>query len=172
MAVYLLDTSVIIDVLNNKRGRPALLLELARAGHTLACCPINITEVYAGLRPKEEAATEQLLSSLRHFPIQPEAARMAGEFKRDHGDATRPGNAGGWPYSAPAYSNRLRTPAPREPRSPGVRRKGTTRHCPPRQVSRRGNSRAFQHPPERQPVTFSVDRGVGGKSVDGHGGTP
>jgi predicted nucleic acid-binding protein len=84
MAVYLLDTSVIIDVLNNKRGRPALLLELARAGHTLACCPINITEVYAGLRPKEEAATEQLLSSLRHFPIEPEAARMAGEFKRDH----------------------------------------------------------------------------------------
>jgi predicted nucleic acid-binding protein len=61
MAVYLLDTSVIIDVLNNKRGPPALLLELARSGHTLACCPVNITEVYAshsctlaGFRPRRD----------------------------------------------------------------------------------------------------------------------
>ena len=85
MAVYLLDTSVVIDVLNNKRGRPALLLELVRAGHTLACCPINITEIYAGLRPKEEAATEGFLASLKHFPISPRAARLAGELKRDYG---------------------------------------------------------------------------------------
>lgn len=84
MAVYLLDTSVIIDVLNNKRGRPALLLELVRAGHALACCPINITEVYAGMRPKEEAATEEFLASLKHFPISPQAARLAGEFKRNY----------------------------------------------------------------------------------------
>lgn len=84
MAVFLLDTSVIIDVLNNKRGRPALLLELVTAGHTLACCPINITEIYAGLRPREEAATEGLLSSLRHFPIPPQAARLAGELKREY----------------------------------------------------------------------------------------
>jgi predicted nucleic acid-binding protein len=84
MAVYLLDTSVIIDVLNNKRGRPALLLELVRAGHALACCPINITEVYAGLRPKEEAATEAFLSSLRYFPISPQTARLAGDFKRNY----------------------------------------------------------------------------------------
>jgi predicted nucleic acid-binding protein len=84
MAVYLLDTCVIIDVLNNKRGRTALLLDLVRAGHTLACCPINIAEVYAGLRHKEEAATEELLSSLRHFPIPPEAARLAGGFKREY----------------------------------------------------------------------------------------
>ena len=77
MAVYLLDTTVIIDVLNNKRGRSALLLELAEAGHTLACCPINITEVYAGLRPKEERAADELLSSLQYFPIAPQAARRS-----------------------------------------------------------------------------------------------
>jgi hypothetical protein len=52
MAVYLLDTTVIV-VLNDKRGRSALILELAETGHTLACCPINITEVYAWLRPKD-----------------------------------------------------------------------------------------------------------------------
>ena len=84
MAVYLLDTSVIIDVLNDKRGRSALLLELAEAGHTLACCPINITEVYAGLRPKEERAAENLLSSLQYFPIPLQAARLAGELRRGY----------------------------------------------------------------------------------------
>ena len=84
MATFLLDTCVIIDALNNKRGRPALLLDLVRSGHVLACCPINITEVYAGMRPKEEAATEVLLASFQHVPITQPAARLAGEFKRDY----------------------------------------------------------------------------------------
>jgi len=83
MATFLLDTCVIIDALNNRRGRPAFLLELAKSGHILACCPINIAEVYAGVRPKEQAATEELLASLQHFPIAPSAARLAGELKRD-----------------------------------------------------------------------------------------
>ena len=82
MATFLLDTSVIIDTLNNRRGRPAFLLDRVKAGHVLACCPINITEVYAGMRPKEEAATEELFASLQHFPIAPPAARLAGELKR------------------------------------------------------------------------------------------
>src|ERR1039457_6779974 len=46
--------------------------------------PINITEVYAGMRPKEEAATEELFASLQRFPIAPPAARLAGELKRDY----------------------------------------------------------------------------------------
>lgn len=67
-----------LRALNNRRGRPAFLLDLVKAGHVLACCPINITEVYAGMRPKEETA------SLQHFPIAPPAARLAGELKRDY----------------------------------------------------------------------------------------
>ena len=43
MATFLLDTCVIIDALNNKRNRRALLLALVKSGHVLACCPINIT---------------------------------------------------------------------------------------------------------------------------------
>jgi len=84
MATSLLDTSVIIDALNNRRGRPAFLLELVKAGHVLACFPINITEVYARMRPKEQVATQELLASLQHFPIAPPAARLAGELKRDY----------------------------------------------------------------------------------------
>jgi predicted nucleic acid-binding protein len=83
MATFLLDTSVIIDVLNNKQGRKELLLQLLNEGHLLACCPINITEVYAGMKPKEETATEGFLRSLDLYPIDWPVAKLAGELKRD-----------------------------------------------------------------------------------------
>ena len=84
MATYLLDTSVIIDALNNKRGRRELLLGLVKQGHLLACCPINVTEVYAGMRPKEEEVTEEFLRSLESYHLTWPVARMAGLLKRDY----------------------------------------------------------------------------------------
>ena len=42
MAAFLLDTSVIIDALNNKRNRPAMLLELLEAGHILGKIVLRI----------------------------------------------------------------------------------------------------------------------------------
>jgi predicted nucleic acid-binding protein len=84
MATYLLDTSVIIDALNGKRKRAQLFKELLQQGHLLACCPINVTEVYAGLRAHEEMRTRQLLESLQYFPIDWPVARLAGLLKRDY----------------------------------------------------------------------------------------
>ncbi|MGH9440443.1 MAG: type II toxin-antitoxin system VapC family toxin [Terriglobia bacterium] len=84
MATYLLDTNIIIDVLNEKRNRAALLQALLSEGHLLACCPINVVEVFAGMRPKEEPHTEALLDSLRYFPITFPIARLAGLLKRDY----------------------------------------------------------------------------------------
>ena len=82
---YLLDTTVIIDVLNRKRNRAQLLDELVVAGgHTLACCSINVTEVYAGMRPHEEAATEKLVGSLEFLPVTFSIARLAGLLKHDY----------------------------------------------------------------------------------------
>lgn len=107
MATFLLDTSVIIDVLNNKRGRPALLLDLVKSGHVLACCPINITEVYAGMRPKEETATEEFFASLQHVPIAPSAARLAGELKRDYARKGTTLNLGDVIIAAVAIHNKL-----------------------------------------------------------------
>jgi tRNA(fMet)-specific endonuclease VapC len=107
MATFLLDTSVIIDVLNDKRGRPAFLLELLAEGHLLACCPINVTEVYAGLRPKEEIATEALLTSLLYFPITLPVARSAGELKREHRRKGITLNLGEVVIAAVALSNQL-----------------------------------------------------------------
>ena len=84
MATYLLDTSVIIDALNGKRNRDQLCKELLQQGHLLACCSINVTEVYAGLRSHEETRTRELLESLQYFPVVWPVARLAGLLKRDY----------------------------------------------------------------------------------------
>jgi predicted nucleic acid-binding protein len=83
VATFLLDTSVIIDVLNGKRGRRGFLLGMAKQGSVFACCPINVTEVYAGLRPNEEAGTEQLLQTFEYYQLTWAVARKAGLLKRD-----------------------------------------------------------------------------------------
>ena len=85
MATYLLDTSVIIDTINGKRHRDQLLKELLHQGHLLACCAINVIEVYAGLRSHEETHTSELLHSLQYYPIVWQVARLAGLLKRDYG---------------------------------------------------------------------------------------
>lgn len=84
MATYLLDSSVIIDVLNGKRGRHLLLEELLRHGHLLACCSVNVTEVYAGMKPPEVTRTEEFLRSLEYYDVTWEIARRAGLLKRDY----------------------------------------------------------------------------------------
>jgi predicted nucleic acid-binding protein len=44
-----------------------------------------VTEVYAGMRPKEEPATEEFLRSLEYYHLTWPVARLAGLLKRDHG---------------------------------------------------------------------------------------
>src|SRR5712692_3377479 len=83
MATYLLDTSIIVDVLNGKRNRLEMVTGLARQGHSLACCSINVTEVYAGLRPGEEQRTAEFLESMEWYEVTWEIARRAGLFRRD-----------------------------------------------------------------------------------------
>jgi predicted nucleic acid-binding protein len=84
MTTYLLDTSVIIDVLNGKRDRNALLKGLLSQGDMLACCAVNVSEVYAGMRPKEGTKTEAFLQSLDYYEINWEVAKRAGLLKRDY----------------------------------------------------------------------------------------
>jgi predicted nucleic acid-binding protein len=83
MATILLDTSVIFDHLNGRCGRTEFLYQLIGQGHVLACCPVNITEVYAGLRPGEETKTDAFLNSLEYLPVTPAIARQAGLLRRD-----------------------------------------------------------------------------------------
>ena len=83
MATILLDTSVILDHLNGRAGRTASLSQLLDRGNLLACCPVNLTEVYAGLRPGEEERTKAFLDSLDFLPVTAEIAVRAGLLRRD-----------------------------------------------------------------------------------------
>ena len=85
MATYLLDTNVIIDAINEKKNRNQFLVDLTELqGHTLATCPINVAEVYAGMRPKEAQRTADLLHSLELLPITFPVAELAGSLKYDY----------------------------------------------------------------------------------------
>jgi predicted nucleic acid-binding protein len=77
----LLDTSVLIDVLRFRNQRRELLAELVRGGHTLSTTTLNVAELYAGMRPAEEAATEALLSGLDVYELNGVSARLAGKLK-------------------------------------------------------------------------------------------
>ena len=77
----LLDTSVLIDVLRLRRGRRELLAKLARGGHSLATTTLNIAELYAGMRPDEEARTEEFLDLLDCYALTAAAGRLAGSLK-------------------------------------------------------------------------------------------
>jgi hypothetical protein len=77
----LLDTTVLIDVLRNRRNRRALLAGLVEQDHALAISALNLGEVYAGMRPDEAAQTEAFLNSLECLPVTASIARRAGTLK-------------------------------------------------------------------------------------------
>jgi predicted nucleic acid-binding protein len=79
--ILLLDTTVLLDVLRARQNRRSILAELVAGGHLLSTTAINIAEVYAGMRPGEEARTEAFLSSLECYPINGVIARRAGALK-------------------------------------------------------------------------------------------
>ncbi len=83
MATILLDSPVIFDHLYGRSGRTAYLLHLLDQGHSLGCCPVNITEVYAGLRAGEELRTKAFLDDLHFYPITREIAGQAGLLRRN-----------------------------------------------------------------------------------------
>lgn len=83
MAVYLLDTSVIIDAINRKRARWELLRTLAEGGDSLACSAVSVAEIYAGMRPHEAGATQKFLEGLERYDVDCELALYAGLLKNE-----------------------------------------------------------------------------------------
>lgn len=84
MPDYLLDTTTIIDYLRDKSGVPELLENFCSAGGLLCCSPINIVEVYTGMKDKEKSATDEFLNSLECNEIDRDIATLAGELKREY----------------------------------------------------------------------------------------
>ncbi len=83
MATWLLDTAVIIDVLNDRRGINAWLRSLLQERESFACCAITVAEVYCGMRPQEQDPTDALLSSLAYLDISRALALRAGRLRAE-----------------------------------------------------------------------------------------
>lgn len=83
MAVVLLDTTVLIDIL---RGRPVLdrLRRLHGRADVPATSPINVEEVVRGLRPAERWSARQLFDGLLVIPLDQTAGEQAGAWRRDY----------------------------------------------------------------------------------------
>jgi predicted nucleic acid-binding protein len=83
LSTYLLDTSVIIEVLRGVRRRIETVERLLADGHLLACTAINVAEVFAGMRPKERGPTVAFLASLEHYDMTRDLAEKAGTLRRE-----------------------------------------------------------------------------------------
>jgi predicted nucleic acid-binding protein len=83
MTVFLPDTNVLVDALNDKRGCRKLLRDLVFQGNRFACCAVTVAEIYAGMRPHEAARTDQFLASLVWCDTSRGIARHAGRLRFD-----------------------------------------------------------------------------------------
>lgn len=86
--IYPIDSDVLIWHLRGHQPTVHLLRELAQQGRAgeevlpLGCSVISVFEVRAGMRPKEEGVTEQLLSTLEIYPVDEAVARRAADYYR------------------------------------------------------------------------------------------
>jgi len=84
LALVLLDTTVLIDLL---RGRPharARLLALRGAGDAPCACAVNVEEMVRGLRPREHEQARALFAGLRIVPLGVVECWQAGEWRREY----------------------------------------------------------------------------------------
>ena len=80
MKIYLLDSDVMISYLRGLEETVIVIDHLLKIGSVLGCCPVNITEVYAGMKESERNKTEKFVNSLRFFAIDREVAKLAGNI--------------------------------------------------------------------------------------------
>lgn len=89
MPVYLLDTDILIDFLRGRAEARALLTRYEAAAEQPVISVVSVSEVWAGTRPGERAATSALLSALSKIPVSEKIAVAAGGIlrtcRRSHG---------------------------------------------------------------------------------------
>lgn len=85
VAKYLLDTDVIIEWLCRDQTVVAWLRAHDRAGDFLACTPVSVAEIYAGLRSSEEFVVADILRVLHCVEINERIGHKAGHYRRRFG---------------------------------------------------------------------------------------
>jgi hypothetical protein len=82
MALVLLDSSALLDLLRRRPGAAQRLRELQATGETPATCAVVIEEVTRGLRPSEDEAAIALFAGLETLPLGVPEGRLAGFWRR------------------------------------------------------------------------------------------
>ena len=81
MSKHILDTSVLIDHLRGRWEAVEFITELARQGHQLGICYVNIAELCSGLSDKERNRANLLIENLDYYQIGWDIARSAGDYR-------------------------------------------------------------------------------------------
>ena len=84
MDVILVDSDVLIAVLRGYASESASLENLLESGGGLAFSPVSRAEVFAGMRPGEEAPTRDLFGLLQCLPLTDAVGERAGFYLRDY----------------------------------------------------------------------------------------
>ena len=61
-----------------------MVTTLARQGHRLGVCCINVAELYSGLRQEERARADRLIDNLEFYEVTREVAKQAGRYRFDY----------------------------------------------------------------------------------------
>ena len=80
----LLDTTVIIDALKERRKRLSYLDKLGATGTRFSISAISVGEVYGGIRVGEETRTATLLSTFDVLAVDEQIARLAGLLRSSY----------------------------------------------------------------------------------------
>lgn len=80
---YLLDTTVVIDVLRGRPGAIQRILALREAREVPYISAITAEEVQYGVRPGEEGDTSLVLTGFRVAPLGIVEGALAGVWRRD-----------------------------------------------------------------------------------------
>ena len=83
MRTYLIDSDILIDFLNGKQRRDRLFEKLVKDNGELACCAINVTEIFSGISPQKEHLADRLFSAMTFVGVNARVARRAGLIRRD-----------------------------------------------------------------------------------------
>lgn len=85
MAVVLLDTTILIDLLRGRPGAIERLRDLRERSDVPATCAVNVEEVHRGLKGEPEAtAAAALIAGLIVVPLGVAEGSRAGTWRRQH----------------------------------------------------------------------------------------
>jgi predicted nucleic acid-binding protein len=79
---YLLDSTLLIDHANGDASATALLQRLFEEGHEMLTCDVVTCETLSGGTDEDRRHLRVLLDALDYVATTPEAARWAGESRR------------------------------------------------------------------------------------------